>query len=87
LLALSQGSLSLQLPVAVILLERFVTDRSNMGSLVAGCGLVVFVWCVSAIIVALRGVVARRLSLRLKLFLSETPIKLVRSFRTIIFFP
>ena len=45
--------LSMQLHVAVIPLERFVTDRQNMGSLVAGCGLAVLAWCISAIIVAL----------------------------------
>lgn len=53
LLVLSQVILSMQLPFAVIPLVRFVTDRSKMGSLVAGRGLAVLAWGISAIIVML----------------------------------
>jgi manganese transport protein len=53
LLVFSQVILSMQLPLAVIPLVRFVTDRSKMGPLVAGRGLAIVAWCISAIIVTL----------------------------------
>lgn len=53
LLVFSQVILSMQLPMAVIPLVRFVTDRSKMGALVAGRGLAVVAWVISGIIVVL----------------------------------
>jgi manganese transport protein len=53
LLVFSQVILSMQLPMAVIPLVRFVTDRSKMGSLVIGRGMAVLAWSISAVIVAL----------------------------------
>lgn len=53
LLVFSQVVLSMQLPMAVIPLVLFVTDRSKMGSLVACRGLAVIAWAISAIIVVL----------------------------------
>lgn len=53
LLVFSQVILSMQLPMAVIPLVRFVTDRNKMGSLVAGRGLAVVAWLISAVIVVL----------------------------------
>lgn len=53
LLVFSQVILSMQLPLAVIPLVRFVSNRSLMGSLVAGRGLTVTAWGISAIIVTL----------------------------------
>ncbi|MFJ3366563.1 Nramp family divalent metal transporter [Pseudomonas sp. NPDC086251] len=53
LLVFSQVILSMQLPMAVIPLVRFVTDSSKMGSLVVGRWLAVIAWGISAIIVML----------------------------------
>lgn len=53
LLVLSQVILSMQLPFAVIPLVRFVTDRSKMGSLVAGRVLAILAWAIAAVIVVL----------------------------------
>ncbi|WP_426149699.1 Nramp family divalent metal transporter [Pseudomonas sp. DC3000-4b1] len=53
LLVFSQVILSMQLPMAVIPLVRFVTDRNKMGSLVAGRGLAVVAWLICAVIVVL----------------------------------
>lgn len=53
LLVFSQVILSMQLPMAVIPLVRFVTDPSKMGSLVVGHWLAVLAWSISAIIVML----------------------------------
>lgn len=53
LLVFSQVILSMQLPLAVIPLVRFVTDKSKMGSLVAGRGLAILAWVISALIVTL----------------------------------
>lgn len=53
LLVLSQVILSMQLPMAVIPLVRFVTDSAMMGSLVIGRSLAVVAWSISAIIVML----------------------------------
>jgi manganese transport protein len=53
LLVFSQVILSMQLPMAVIPLVRFVTDPSKMGSLVVGRWLAVIAWSISAIIVML----------------------------------
>ncbi|WP_263263002.1 Nramp family divalent metal transporter [Pseudomonas sp. RIT-PI-S] len=53
LLVFSQVILSMQLPMAVIPLVRFVTDRSKMGPLVAGRVLTVLAWGISGLIVVL----------------------------------
>jgi manganese transport protein len=53
LLVFSQVILSMQLPMAVIPLVRFVTDPAKMGSLVAGRWLALLAWSISAIIVVL----------------------------------
>jgi manganese transport protein len=53
LLVFSQVILSMQLPMAVIPLVRFVTDRSKMGSLVISRALAALAWGITAIIVAL----------------------------------
>ena len=53
LLILSQVILSLQLPLAVIPLVRFVTDRRKMGRFVIGPWLTGLSWIVAGVIVAL----------------------------------
>ncbi|MCW8277890.1 Nramp family divalent metal transporter [Pseudomonas sp. PCH199] len=53
LLVLSQVVLSMQLPLAIIPLVRFVTDPSLMASLVVGRWLAALAWVISAIIVML----------------------------------
>ncbi|MBD1588052.1 Nramp family divalent metal transporter [Pseudomonas typographi] len=53
LLVLSQVILSMQLPLAVIPLVRFVSDRQLMGPLVAGRALSAIAWLIAAIIVVL----------------------------------